>query len=55
MLDNNQVKSWLYQLYVLVHMLFMARCIFRINLDGFFVSAEQVFNPKLKGKPVIVS
>jgi nucleotidyltransferase/DNA polymerase involved in DNA repair len=32
----------------------MARCIFHINLDAFFVSVEQVLNPKLKGKPVIV-
>jgi len=31
----------------------MARCIFHIDLDAFFVSAEQVLNPKLKGKPVI--
>jgi hypothetical protein len=32
----------------------MARCIFHINLNAFFVSVEQVLNPKLKGKPVIV-
>ena len=31
----------------------MARCIFHIDLDAFFVSVEQVLNPKLKGKPVI--
>ena len=32
----------------------MARCIFHIDLDAFFVSVAQVLNPELKGKPVIV-
>jgi len=31
----------------------MARCIFHIDLDAFFVSVEQALNPKLKGKAVI--
>ena len=32
----------------------MARCIFHIDLDAFFVSVERALNLKLKGKPVIV-
>jgi DNA polymerase-4 len=32
----------------------MARCIFHIDLDAFFVSVEQALNPELKVKPVIV-
>jgi DNA polymerase-4 len=32
----------------------MARCIFHIDLDAFFVSVEQALNPELKAKPVIV-
>jgi nucleotidyltransferase/DNA polymerase involved in DNA repair len=31
----------------------MARCIFHIDLDTFFVSVEQVRNPELKEKPMI--
>jgi len=32
----------------------MARCNIHIDLDAFFISAQQVLNPKLKGKLVIV-
>ena len=32
----------------------MARCIFHIDLDAFFVSVEQALNPEIKCKPVIV-
>jgi hypothetical protein len=33
----------------------MARHIFHIDLDAFFVSVEQVLNPQLKGKQAIMS
>jgi hypothetical protein len=43
-------KSCLHQLWVLAHILFHGSLHFHIDLDAFFVSVEQVLNPKLKMK-----
>jgi len=49
-----ELKLALSALCTSLYAILMARCIYHIDLDAFFVSVEQALNPKMKGKPVIV-